>query len=291
MKREAKEAVVSWAGAMAGVFFFALAYSLFLRPMGLYSGGFVGIAQIADSFLKKVIPLYGSVAGDRVGGILWCMNIPFFVLAYKEIGKRFFLKTVFCVTVQSFLLNHLPSPENPLFSEPLVSVIAGGALSGLGVGLTLTCGGSGGGLDIAGVYCAKKIPAFGVGKLSVMVNAAIYVFCALEYDLEVSVYSILFAMAAGAATDRVHYQNIKTALLIVSRNPDVKETILWEFHRGVTLWEGLGGYTEEKVYVCMTVVAKNEVRDLKSAVMHMDPKAFIVVQDHTAVFGNFEKRF
>ena len=70
MKREAKEAVVSWAGAMAGVFFFALAYSLFLRPMGLYSGGFVGIAQIADSFLKKVIPLYGSVAGDRVGGIL-----------------------------------------------------------------------------------------------------------------------------------------------------------------------------------------------------------------------------
>ena len=64
------------AQALAGVFLFAAAYRWFIYPAGLYSGGFTGIAQLLDLFLREVMGVRFPPGIDVVGVIFWWINIP-----------------------------------------------------------------------------------------------------------------------------------------------------------------------------------------------------------------------
>lgn len=285
-----KNNCTSLLGSLLGVTAFALSYCLFLKPCALYSGGFTGIAQIVSTLIHFAA---GNALShvDLTGVILWMLNLPLFVLAYRAIGKSFFIQSVICVTVQSFLLVAIPAPARPIFGDYLTNILVGGAICGFGVGLTLSCGGSGGGLDIVGVCGAKKYTDFSVGKVSIFINVFIYLYCAVMYNLEISIYSILFSVISGIVTDKVHAQNIKTSVLIVSRNSGIKEMIIRDLERGVTVWDARGGYTSEPCRVYMTVISKNEFPRLRKKVMEMDGNAFITVQNNMNVYGNFIKRF
>ena len=285
-----KNKYTGMAGSLLGVAAFALSYSLFLRPLNLYSGGFTGIAQMVDALLHF---LTGSLLAntDLTGAVFWLINLPLFYLAYISIGKRFLYTSLICVTVQSLLLIFIPVPQQPVFDDYLTNILVGGAISGFGVGLTLSCGGSGGGLDIVGICGAKKYTDFSVGKISIVINSFIYLYCALRYNPAVSIYSVLFSIVAGVVTDKVHAQNIKTSVMIVSQTPEIKNFILEELERGVTMWEAAGGYTGETTHVYMTVISKDEFPRLRKKIMALDSKAFITVQNHMNVYGNFLKRF
>ena len=285
-----KNNYTAMAGSLLGVTAFALSYCLFLRPLHLYSGGFTGIAQIADALVHLLTgPLLAEI--DLTGIIFWMINLPLFILAYLSIGKRFLLTSIICVTVQSLLLVLIPSPRQPVFDDYLTNILIGGAISGFGVGLTLSCGGSGGGLDIVGIYGAKKYTDFSVGKIGIVINSLIYLYCAIRYNWDIAVYSVLFCVVAGVVTDKVHAQNIKTSVMIVSQNPGIKTCILEELQRGVTMWNASGGYTGETTQVYMTVISKDEFPGLRKKIMALDSKAFITVQNHMHVYGNFLKRF
>ena len=290
-KLSGKNTVLSMAGSIAGVFLFAFSFCVFLRPLGLYSGGFAGIAQIIHLILQDILktPLPGGI--DWTGVIYWILNIPLFLLSYVLINHAFFYKTIICVCIEAFFIAFIPSPAVPVFPDPLTSVLVGGAISGFGIGLTLTCGSSGGGLDIVGIYCAKRFPKFSVGQISILINILIYLFCAIRYNLTIAAYSALFAIIAGVAIDKVHYQNIKVSVTIISRHPDIQGMILNSLHRGVTIWNAAGGYTNQPTYVYMTVISKNEIEPLKQLVLTADRNAFIAIQSNIDVTGNFEKRF
>ena len=75
-------------------------------------------------------------------------------------------------------------PTTPLVDDILTNCIIGGIVTGFGIGLTLRCSGSGGGLDILGVYFTKKLPHFSVGKLSLGINLIIYMICAFLFILK-----------------------------------------------------------------------------------------------------------
>ncbi len=149
------------------------------------------------------------------------LNIPLFLLSYVLISHSFFYKTIVCVCLHP-LIAFIPSPEIPVFTDPLASVLVGGAISGFGVGLTLTCGGSGGGVDIVGIYCTKRFPRFSVGRISILINVLIYLFCAFRYNLATAAYSALFAIIAGVATDKIHsqHQSLCHNHLPASRHPE-----------------------------------------------------------------------
>ena len=53
---------------------------------------------------------------------------------------------------------------------PLAACLIGGIITGAGIGITLKAGGSGGGIDILGVYFTKKYKNFSVGKLGIIIN-------------------------------------------------------------------------------------------------------------------------
>lgn len=275
---------------ISGVVFFAAAYRWFLFPSGLYSGGFTGISQLLKLFLTEVSGIHVPRSIDLTGIIFWCINIPLLLLGYRSIGKKFLYRTIIAVCVQSALLTLIPAPEKPLLDDMLLNSIIGGALSGLGVGITLRAGGSGGGTDIVGMYCAKEYPDFSVGKISVMINVCIYFIAAMRYDLEVAAYSMVFSISAGIMVDRVHYQNIKVSAFIVTRNKELGEMINRKVSRGVTSWNGWGEYSRQEEIIHMVVVNKYELQSLKRLIRQEDPDAFVQIMSPDMVLGNFEKR-
>ena len=273
-----------------GVVFFAIAYWWFLVPEGLYSGGFTGISQLIKLLLTEILHIPMPESIDVTGMIFWCINVPLFVLGYKSIGKKFLYRTIIAVCIQSFLLTTIPAPKEPLLDDILLNCIIGGALSGWGVGITLRAGGSGGGTDIVGMYCAKHYPEFGVGRLSVMMNLCIYVIAAVRYDIEVAAYSMVFSFVAGIMVDRIHFQNIKVSVFIVTKNRELGEKINRGISRGVTSWNAWGEYSHSEEVMHMVVVNKYELQALKKLIRQEDPNAFVQIMSPDMILGNFEKR-
>lgn len=290
MRKQIQKETCNMFWAIVGVVFFAAAYRWFLVPAGLYSGGFTGISQLVKMFLTEILHIPMPEHIDVTGIIFWCINVPLFFLGYKSIGRKFLYRTIIAVCIQSFLLATIPAPKEPLLDDMLLNCIIGGALSGWGVGITLRAGGSGGGTDIVGMYCAKNYPDFGVGKLSVMMNICIYAVAAVRYDLEVAAYSMVFSFVAGIMVDQVHYQNIKVSVFIVTKNSELGEKINRTISRGVTSWKAWGEYSHSQEVLHMVVVNKYELQALKKLIRQEDPHAFVQIMSPDMIMGNFEKR-
>lgn len=291
-KRYSSE-ITKMAGAILGVFLYAAAFRIILVPLNLYSGGFTGISQVILTLVEKIFHFSFPTNIDFTGIFLWCLNIPLFFLACKIVSRKFFLKTVFTVFLQSLFMTIIPATQTPIVSDKLACCIIGGAVSGFGVGLTLKCGSSGGGTDVLGICCAKNFPDFSVGKLTLLVNAAIYSFGALNDSLETAVYSILFCYVASVVMDKIHYQNIMTNVFIITKTEPIHigNQIIAKLNRSYTTWTAQGGYNNEPVHIIMTIVSKYEGQILKNIANSIDPHAFITYNDHLEIIGNFEKRF
>ena len=148
MKKQIQRETSNMFWAILGVACYAAAYRWFLVPVDLYSGGFTGVSQLVKLLLEEGLGLHVPESIDLTGIILWCINLPLFLLGYKSIGKKFLYRTIVAVCIQSLLLTFIPAPKEPLLSDLLLNCIVGGVLSGVGVGITLRAGGSGGGTKL-----------------------------------------------------------------------------------------------------------------------------------------------
>lgn len=271
-----------------GATVYSFGMNMFIVPMGLYSSGFLGIAQILRTVCESIFGL--SFGFDISGIISFFLNIPLMLLTYKTVGKRFIVKTAFCIAVQSVLLSFIPIKG--LVDDPLTASIIGGILCGFGIGLALQNGGSSGGVDIIGMYFTRK-SSFSVGKISMLINVFVYAAAFLLIsDVKRIIYTLIFAAISMIATDRMHIQNINSEIIIISKhkNKEIETAIMKEMRRGVSYWNGYGAYTGDENRVLYIIVSKYEVTTLKKLVSSIDPKAFISIKSGIEVAGNFEKR-
>lgn len=290
MRKLSKTAIImSWLGALGGALLYVLSYKLFIVPLSLYIGGFSGIAQIANNLIAEILRI--KINFDLTGIIFWLMNIPMFFMASKIVNKQFFIKSIFTVLFISVAMSVIPAPSVPYITDVLTSSIIGGALSGAGIGLMLRYGSCGGGTDILGLYFAKKYPGFSVGKIAIFINIFIYSYGAIRNNPQTAVYSMIFAFVAALITDKLHYQNIETCAVIISKVAGIELPIIEKMKRGVTLWKGYGGYRMEDSYIYLTMISKYEIHFLEQQVKALDPQAFIVLDENRRTIGNFEKRF
>lgn len=285
-----KKDIKNYAWIGFGNFLFAFGLNLFIVPLGLYSGGIIGFAQIIRTLLVEYIGITLPQGVDIAGILNLIMNIPLFLLAYRSISRKFFVKTVFGVLVQTLFLTLLTIPAQPIIDDILASCLIGGIICGVGIGLTLRSGGCGGGIDILGVYFSLKRPNLSVGKLSIAINAIVFGLCACLFELPVAIYSILYAVIMAQALDKVHYQNINMTVMIFTKKDGIQKQINKEMRRGVTYWKGAGAYTQEDTYILVTAISKYEVTTLKKLIYSMDPHAFVIFQEGMSISGNFEKR-
>ena len=271
-----------------GVFLYVVPYNLITTPMHLYSGYLTGIAQIARTLLSDYAHI--KMTFDWTGIILYLINIPLFVLAFKTLGRTFFYKTIINVTVMTIFFSIIPVSAEPLVSDPMAGCLVAGVVSGFGGGIILRYGGSCGGMDIVGMYATKKNPNFSVGKITMMMAAVIFTICAFLYNIETVIFSAIFTIICSLALDKTYFQNIKMSATIFTNNIDVGPIITHDLGRGANTWRGEGTYTHQDTYVFMTIISKYEMGQLKRKVREIDPKAFIVFQQVTEVSGNYESR-
>lgn len=266
---------------------YAVGVAFFITPQQLYSGGMMGTAQIVKTLLVDYANL--SVGDfDLTGVIYYMLNAPLLILAWK-INRIFFIKTILSITTISVLLTML-QVQVPILDDKLTSCIIGGIIGGVGIGLTLRAGGSGGGLDIFGVYATKHFRGFSVGKVNIAYNCFIYLICALLFNLPTAIYSIIFTSVGAMATDKIHSQNIMVQATIFTKVDGVTKLIIEKIHRGVTELDGHGAYTHEGVHVLITAVSKYEAHHLRHVIHEMDPHAFILYNELYSVDGNFIKK-
>lgn len=289
IKQEQKQNMLGMGYAICGAILFAAGVNLFITPLDFYNGGFMGIAQLIRTFLGSVFHLsFGQT--DIAGIIYYILNLPLIYLAWKKMGRGFFLRTIITVTVQTAALTLIPIPKTPIIEDFLTACIIGGLVAGLGTGFVLRGGSSGGGQDILGLYFTKKFKNFSVGKMSNIINACVYGVCLCMFNIEVVIYSLIYGVVAALVCDRVHIQNINMSVMIFTKKLGISKAIMQEMRRGVTNWEGLGAYTNETSYILFVMVSKYEVNQIKQIVRNIDPNAFMIFNEGCSVDGNFEKR-
>ena len=269
----------------------AVSLNYFIVPLGLYSGGSMGVCQL----IRTLLQIWGGLSfGDYdIAGILYFLsNIPILLYARGILGRKFVLKTVVCTMAFSLFYSVIPAPSTMVVNDPLTACLLGGILTGVGSGLVLTCGGSGGGLDVIGLCLSKKGSRFTVGRFSMTFNAFLYALCLILFTPETAIYSVIYNFASAMVVDKAHQQNISVQALIFTRagERELGRVIMDELGRGVTWWEGVGAYTGENVHVLCVCLSKYEIEELFHTVHEMDPHAFITLQEGVRIYGNFLKK-
>lgn len=266
---------------------YALGMNLFLTPLHLFSGGGVGLAQLITLFLEQFIQL----ANINLYGIVYMViNIPLLFLAYFQIGRNFFIKTLIGSGAISLFITLIPTLTVPIVDDYLTSVLIGGIAAGAGVGLILIAGGSGGGIDVVAVWAAKKFKGASVGKISLYFNVILYTVMLFLFDAQTVIYSLIYTVIFTLVLDRTHYQNINVRLMIFTREDGIDKKINEQTGRGVTEWNGIGAYTGEPMHILVSCINKYEVNEFMEIIQGIDPKAFIIADENVMVNGNFEKR-
>ena len=269
----------------------AFSLNYFIVPLGLYSGGSMGVCQL----IRTLLQTWGDLSfGDYdIAGILYFLsNIPILLYARRILGRKFVLKTVVCTMAFSLFYSVIPAPDAMVVNDTLTACLLGGILTGVGSGLVLTCGGSGGGLDVIGLCLSKKGSRFTVGRFSMTFNAFLYALCLILFTPETAIYSVIYNFASSMVVDKAHQQNISVQALIFTRagERELGRVIMDELSRGVTWWEGVGAYTGENVHVLCVCLSKYEIEELFHTVHEMDPHAFITLQEGVRIYGNFQKK-
>lgn len=272
--------------SMLGGILYGAGLNFFIFPLGLYIGSVTGIAQMVQSIINSV----GGLNLQMTGVLLFVINIPLLFLTYHVISKGFFYRTVWTLIAQSLAMELIPISSQPLISDPLTLCLLGGIVCGFGAGFSLAHEGSGGGLDILGVYLSLKYKRFSVGRASLLISGVVMLYVAFAFPVEILIYSVIFTIVYSLVLDQIHFQNIKVSALIVTEKQEMASFINQEVSRGVTIWEAWGVHTDRKKYMVLTIVDKNEFLRLKTKLTDLDPDLFMIDAERVNVTGAFDKR-
>ncbi|KIY21826.1 MULTISPECIES: YitT family protein [Mesobacillus] len=252
----------------------------FLVPNRILDGGIVGISIILS-----------HITGWRLGLFIFVLNIPFFFIGYKQIGKTFSLSTLLGITVLSLSTTFLH--ELPVFTEDLLlATVFGGIVLGAGVGIVIRYGGSLDGTEILAILAIRRLP-FSVGEVIMFFNIFIFGTAGFVFGWDRAMYSILAYFIAFKTIDIViaGLDESKAAWIISDYHKEIGEAILARLGRGVTYLNGEGAYTGDDKKVIFCIITRLEEAKLKSIVEELDDTAFLAVGNIAEVRGGrFKKR-
>ena len=143
---------------VTGAFIVAVALEMFLLPNKIIDGGVIGISMMAS-----------YLTGWNLGLLIFCINIPFILLAYKALGKKFVLNTFFAVSILAIATN-IVSQFHHITEDLLLVTIFGGILLGLGVGFILRNNASLDGTEMVSIMLTRKLKIVSVGELLMFIN-------------------------------------------------------------------------------------------------------------------------
>ena len=257
-----------------GVFITAAALETFLLPNNIIDGGVIGISMMVHYITKW-----------NLGLLIFCINIPFILIAIRKLGVKFILHTLFATGMLAIATNVFHGFH--ITEDLILSAIFGGIILGFGVGLILRNNGSLDGTEMLSITISKKIRVISVGRLLMIINLFIYTGAGFLFGWDRALYSILTYYIASKVIDTVLEGLDKSkSVRIVSENyREIGDAIMKELDTSVTYMKAMGGYSRQEKILTYCVVNKFEMPKLKDVVHSLDPKAFIVTEDVHEVEG------
>ena len=262
---------------------FAAGFAFFLEPNDLSSGGISGMALILVELLQ-----FGSV-----GTVSILINLPLFILGGVKIGKRFFGGSLIGMLLSSLLIDGFTALHLPAV-EPVIAMVYGGVLCGLGVGIVFMAGTSTGGSDIVVRLLKLKYRNVPIGQISLTFDALVVLLTGIVFrDMNKALYTGITVFLCGKMVDAVVYRfdYSKVALIISKEYESIAKEIGDKLDRGATFLHGEGSYSGEKTKVVLAAVKKQQITELKELVMDLDPNAFVIVQEAHQVLGDGFHRY
>lgn len=267
--------IMAIAGTTFGAIVIAAGFNLFLIPHRLLSGGLSGISM-----------MIGYFTGWNIGLLYFLINLPVLVWGWIVIGRRFVALSIVSVLLTTWFMQIVP--VNSLNSDPVIGAVFGGALIGIGSGLSLKIGGSTGGFDIIGSILTRKRD-FPLGMLLFALNGVVIMALGLVLGWDAALRSMLSIFIAGKVVDTIHIRHVKvTAFIVTNRKQEMLAKLL-TLPRGVTLIKTEGAYSHLPHDMLMTVTTRYELAELRKIVKETDPKSFVNIVETAEVIGEFRK--
>jgi uncharacterized membrane-anchored protein YitT (DUF2179 family) len=252
-------------------------------------------SRFIDGGVTGISMLLADLVGLRLSVWLLIVNLPFIAIGYRQIGRVFALKSALAIAGLSLCLFVVPYPD--VTPDKLLTAVFGGFFIGAGIGLAIRGGGVLDGTEIAALLVSRSSHLLKVGDVILILNIVIFLTAAYFLGVESALYSILTYAAASKTVDfLLHGIEQYTAITIVStKHADIKNAIINDLGRGVTVYKGGGGVgstgvseTEQEILYC--VVTRLEIGNIIKAVRGFDPTAFITTHSVSDVEGGLIKK-
>ncbi|KRK98162.1 integral membrane protein [Secundilactobacillus odoratitofui DSM 19909 = JCM 15043] len=259
----------------------SIAMNFFWTPGHIYSSGITGLAQLVTTLSERHLPFVVSTA---LG--LFLLNVPLFILAWRQISHNFTVYTVIAVFLASLMIKLLHPVH--LTTDPIICALFGGAVNGFGTGLALKNGISTGGLDILGIVIRRKTGR-SIGTINIAFNSLIIIAAGFLYGWPYAFYSAIGLVVNARVMDMTYTrQQLMQVMIITDRPKTVIDSIQNHIRRGITIvHDAEGAYHHDTKTILFTVISRYEMSDLEEAMDEADSHAFVSVSEIYKVLGHF----
>lgn len=278
-----------------GVIIYVAAWIIFLLPNNLIGGGATGIASIIQ-----------YATGIKAGYTYFVINIGLLIAAIFTLGKSFGSKSVYAIILTSVGLNlgqDLVPQEfiqiMALDNGKLMSTIIGGVLVGVGIGMTMTQGGSTGGTDIVALIM-NKYRGISPGRTILVIDVVVILFSMVmpsytadgslipiteKITIAVFAWILIFVMTSVLDAYVSGSRQSMQIFVFSKKYEEIADAVTVDLHRGVTVLDATGWYSKTESKVLMIVTLKSDLNALLKYINAIDPDAFLSVSSATAVYG------
>ena len=265
-----KQTMKEFGVIIGGTAIVAAAVYFFMLPSHVSVGSAAALAMVIGNFIP--LPVSAITAG---------LNLFLLVIGFLLIGPEFGGKTVFTAMLMPgfmWVFECLFPNFQSITQDPLLDVICYILVVGIGLALLFSCNASSGGLDIVAKIMNKYL-RMDLGQAMSVSGMVVALSSALCYDAKTVVLSVLGTYFGGMVVDHFIFGlNIKRRVCIISpKVDDIVHYILHEIHSGASLNETIGAYENVVHKEIITIVDKQEYKQLMDYVRKVDPKAFITV--------------
>lgn len=251
----------------------------FIRPAGLLSGGFTGIAILID----RITSLFGFNISTSLGMII--LNIPVAWACSKSISRRFTFFSLLQVLLASIFLRVFHF--TPIFGDGILNVIYGGVLYGFAIVLALRGNASTGGTDFIALYVSNKT-GNSIWTYVFVGNVILLCIFGAIFGWDYAGYSILFQFVSTKIISTFHHRYERVTLQITTeKGPELAGKYVEDFRHGISCVDAVGGYSRKKMYLLHTVVSSYEVEDIIALFHEVDDHVIVNMFKTQQFYGRF----
>ena len=263
-----------------GAILYVMAWTSFLIPNGLASGGLTGLCTIVQ---------YGT--GIPVAWTFPVINVTLLILGFLVLGNAFGIKTIYVIALSSLLFDVLPKfpvLEVTNIPDTLMVALVGGFLESIGIGIVLLRGGSTGGTDIVAMMINKYWP---VSPGRVYLFSDVFIIASLFLIPDKGIVDVIYAyvvmLVFSFGVDFVLLGNKSSVQLLVfsPKYQQIADHIIYDVKRGVTALQSIGWYSQKESKVLLIILRKNQMNEVINEIKSIDKGAFISVSSANSVYG------